>query len=378
MIQEDLKLLFEKDESGLILGPDEALCASIEWLIESLRIAPPSLRKYAPKINMRSNTRIRRQLIQLYLLFGRLDARSGRHMLDTYLRPRTDYPFSREIIQDCTNSFRWERTPFSHSFDRAGTGARSVAKIQLDSVEPIVNAIARSLKRAGFDEIEVRKEKKSPVRRRDDFTLNEIEELIKEEQDAIEGRLVGTMASSLGRCVWSTYAALERSLDYGVPFWSRDATAPCWIPKEIISNKVHILKAILDKVEWFPNPQTFSEAMKISDDDRMDDLRNALDLWIHKLCTGEYKDLSDVKKEIRNISKKFNNKPWASKVGRFVTYLAVPATAADALLTGGVIGASLSAVGVSAQCIGDRIEKSKQKSWVSLGNDAYFTKPGST
>ena len=360
---------------GLILGPDEALCASIEWLIESLRLAPSRKRKYAPKLKIHTNTRIRRQLIQLYLLFGRIDVQSGRHLLDTYLRAKDGYPSARELFQDFTDSLGWRSSPFSHSLETGAMGLRSSERLQLDSFTPIVNAIGGALRRVGFREVKVRDPEDIRLQRRKDFTLREIEDVIVGDQNMRDGVLAEIVTSYVGRCVFSTTSALERSIDHGVPYWSSDAIGPYWIPNELVSDRLKILKVIFEDVEWFPNPQTFSEAMEIADDPRMVDLRNNLDLWLHKLGTGEYHDISDIRKHIRDITTKFNNKPWATKVGRFVTYIAVPATVLDSLLTGGVIGTTLLVVGAGAQGLGDRIEKSKRKSWVSLGHDAYFTKP---
>lgn len=366
--------LINSTAPGLILGPDEALCASIEWLIESLRLAPSRKRKYAPKLNIRTNTRIRRQLIQLYLLFGRIDVLSGRHLLDIYLMAKDGYPSARELFQDFTDSLGWRSSPFSHSLETGEMGLRSSERLHFDSFTPIVNAIGRALKRVGFREVKVRDPEDIRLQRRKDFTLREIEEIIVADQNMRDGFIAEIITSYLGRCVFSTTSAFERSIDHGAPFWSKDAIGPYWIPNELVSNRLKILKVILEDVEWFPNPKTFSEAMEIADDPRMVDLRNNLDLWLHKIGTGEYHDLSDIRKHIRGVTTKFINEPWATKVGRFVTYLAVPATVLDTLLTGGVIGATLSVVGVGAQGLGDRIEKSKRQSWVSLGHDAYFNK----
>lgn len=128
-------------------------------------------------------------------------------------------------------------------------------------------------------------------------------------------------------------------------------------------------------IEWFPNPQTFREALAIADDSRIVDLRSRIDLWVHRLSIGEYRDLSDIRKEIRAIVAGFSNKSWATRVSRLVTYLAIPTTVLDLLMSGGAIGATLSVVGTGAQWLGDRIETNKRRSWVSLGHDAYFTKP---
>lgn len=111
---------------GLILGPDEALCASIEWLRESLASAPAQTRKYAPRLSLRTDTRLRRQLIQLYLLFGDLDVQSGRHLLDTYLKVRKGSTSARELFQDFTGRGAWRSTPFSHrSRDKEGAACAS-------------------------------------------------------------------------------------------------------------------------------------------------------------------------------------------------------------------------------------------------------------
>lgn len=205
---------------SLILGPDEALGASIEWLRESLASAPTQKRKYATKLSLRTDTRLRRQLIQLYLLFGNLDVKSGRHLLDTYLRAKTGYPSARELFQDFTNLGGWWSTPFSHSIDTGDMGLRSSARLRLDSAAPIVNAIARSLKRVGFAEVEIRDPEDIRMQLRRNFTLKEIEELIIEDQKMPEGQVLADIAgaSYVGRCVFSTTSALERSIDQGKPF----------------------------------------------------------------------------------------------------------------------------------------------------------------
>ena len=106
------------------------------------------------------------------------------------------------------------------------------------------------------------------------------------------------------------------------------------------------------------------------DDDGMHALTDSVDVWLHRVSTGDLEDLSYVRNDIRQAVLAYKDKPWATKVGRMTTYVSVPVAVAEILLGGsGLVGGSTALLGATAQSISDLIDRSKKCSWLSIGSD---------
>ena len=237
--------------------------------------------------------------------------------------------------------------------------------------------MARVLRRVGFRQVAIRSATDIRCGIRRDFSIAEIRELI-EQQRRAPGFVDERMFSSyIGQCVFATWAALEHSMETGVPLWSRDLVMPTWYSASESLCRLSVMRIAISEVEWFPAPRTLSEACQMVDDPRLVSLRSDVDLLFHRLSVGDFRTVADVKHRVRESSRRFRTKPWAARVGRLVAYLALPSAAVDLLRGGGVVGTGLSVIGFGTQGLADFLERSRRQSWLSLGRDAYDSRHGS-
>jgi hypothetical protein len=162
---------------------------------------------------------------------------------------------------------------------------------------------------------------------------------------------------------------LDRAVHTDVPLLSADCVAPAWKTREPLDTSVEILRIVWEEVSWLPRPATFWEASMMREDDRLAGLREAIDLWRHKLAVGDLHDWPDIRADVRRSVEYFRKRPWASKVARLITYVAVPIGVAEALSGAVGVGLTVGAVGAASQCIADLVNRHRSHHWMSMGRD---------
>lgn len=167
----------------------------------------------------------------------------------------------------------------------------------------------------------------------------------------------------------SPIAMIERSISENLPLFCIDTAGPVWLSRSVVDHPIRILRIAWDEVPWLPMPTSFREAHSMIEDDRIAGLRSDIELWANKLAVGEFESLGEIRQHIKRRVDSFQGKPWAAKLGRWITYVAVPGWLADVLIGTPMIGLGITILGTSTQWIGDLMETKKKKSWLSLGRD---------
>jgi hypothetical protein len=294
-----------------------------------------------------------------FLLFGSFDSLAAAPIIDYALRSHGCIYPSRELFGDIA---KWEMvyvdTPFSHSleegwvylFDPAGAEAADVL-----ASPGLIQGISRAFRRAGFrGEVGPRGVRQSlgrvnwPMMLTPELTID---------------------MSPLAQTIAGALAAVQRSIEYQVPLLSVDAAGPAWISESVTVPRLKVLEVVWDEIEWLPRPKTLREALVVAQDARIQGLRKDIELWTNLLLVGKLEDLQDLRRTLRTKIRRFQNAPWASRVGRVVTYISLPIGIAETL-TGRVgPGLGLSALGIASDRLASFTERHRRDSWLSLGRE---------
>jgi len=348
---------------GVVLGPYEALLAMLLWLPECLReIERGSWKDGIVELPGRVNPRIRRRILTAFLLFGHLDAVAGMRLLDSYLSLHGIPQSRREIFGDFVS---WERektcTPFAHPLEE-GCLSHPIDFADMQSIQSIAGVTAtpvvRALRRAGYPVY-------ASIKRRIEEELR----LGLLHVDAAGKSWLRVLAGPVSQVPFALLAAIERSIELQSPFFSVDAAGPAWVSPWPSEPHIQVFRIIWEEVNWLPNPQSFVEALSMAEDDRIHGFRDDVDLWVHCLSVGALADLEDVRSSVLRRVAAFREKPWATRVGRLVTYAAAPVAATEVISGSYGLGLGVAAVGSALQWISDRMEATKKSSWLSLGRD---------
>ena len=187
---------------------------------------------------------------------------------------------------------------------------------------------------------------------------------------AMNSKMIPIDFSTEGLAASGAISANRRAINSGYPLVSRFGAAPAWLALESQETRFQIVKIVWDEMGWLTGPKTFAEAASMRDDDGMHALTDSVDVWLHRVSTGDLEDLSYVRNDIRQAVLAYKDKPWATKVGRMTTYVFVPVAVAEILLGGsGLVGGFTALLGATAQSISDLIDRSKKRSWLSIGSD---------
>jgi len=180
-----------------------------------------------------------------------------------------------------------------------------------------------------------------------------------------EGQIGRGFLGIIGITASSTLNSLITAINFGVPLLSQTQFGPAWLSPDITATQLQILKLALDQISWLPRPLNFHEAISMANDEKIEALRADIRLWFDLLNAGKLQNLDDVGSSIRKRAETFRNKSWATRVTQVITYAAIPLTVADALIGSGYIGLSSALIGTAAQFVSDKLEKSRNHSWLS-------------
>ncbi len=382
---------------GLVLGPWDALSATMLWLKECYRENKywRTLSRNLKSVRISSNHRSK--LFRAFLLFGPFDGLNGLFSTDSYFR-RIGVPYSRREVFGDLDSDRYSNySPFAHPLESGWyTGImNSALTISPSDIKRLVPSVSRILRKVGCKIITKEDYNKiEPSKRRVIVFKEEI-------YGQIEMIANGRFPFGVDRTFWPDYlekpkvihghidvaplglapvqyvsnasisavAALERSVITSTPLMSVDTAGPSWLSSSHVDDHLAILKIVFEEVGWLPQPRNFKEAWNMFNDDRMVSLREYIKYLFEMLTIGDVSQMGQIRNNIKEAVDPFKTKSWASKISKIVTYMAVPVSVAEVLL--GNIGVGLGAgfIGTTSQFISDAITRSKQKSWLSIGRD---------
>jgi hypothetical protein len=237
------------------------------------------------------------------------------------------------------------------------------------NLKGLAPTIVAALKRARYD---VHMRRSRPANRlrysNEAFRTEILEELDFTAQMLDEG-IEGWNHTYLMLPVRACLAMFQRAILLGRPLLSKTAAGPAWIDKTEVKSKTKILKIVWEELGWLPRPSSFHEARSMLQDERIESLRSDISLWHHKFAVGDLTDEFELRHMIQDKASRFIRKSWASHVSHFVTYFAVPVAVAEIILGSIPIGLTLTGLGAASQFIDGQLERTKQKSWLSMGSD---------
>jgi len=89
--------------------------------------------------------------------------------------------------------------------------------------------------------------------------------------------------------------------------------------------------------------------------------------------TGDLTGHDDIRRQIGLEVKKFENKPWASRLAKFIAFAAIPAEVVGLLTENHYVGLYVASLGATCEWLSHLVCKTRAKSWLSLGRLPHFT-----
>jgi hypothetical protein len=349
---------------GAVLAPYEALLAQIMWTAEGVRRAEkleyPGIfsevfRGKAPRIAPQMRWRI----YSAFVLFGSLDAVSGLHLLDRWLAS-SGSPYSRrEIYGDLVPRAMHRRSPFAHSLEEGHIShpyrPSQEASLQIDEIvarKSISRAARRAVRRAGVE-----------------TTAQEMDEAVAAGVYPWFGSGIELGRPTVTRALAATLGSISRSLANNLPFVSGDAAGPAWLSDGFAGEKMRTFHVVLDELRWLPRPSSFDEAISMTEDERIGNLRKNIGLLTDALMSGELIDHGDLRAQLREDAKRLEGRSWTGRAARVVTYVSVPLGIAETYAGNAGVGLGLTSLGAAAQALSDLDTRSRRGSWLSMGRD---------
>jgi len=352
---------------GVVFGPYESLTAILIWFADLLkggfvRETPLSRLSQA----LRVHPQLRKRILDAYVLHGKLDVLAGMHLVDTALASAGVGYSRREIVGDLL-SFD-APSPFCHSIE-VGWLAHlgfDFGVMQADDRRVLTTACVRAMTRAGykgFRQFHLPSDPLGPL-----VSVREsVKRVLKEAEAASDeaAPLALRALGSAGNTLTSTIAAIDRSLIFGVPLWSKDLSGPAWT-SSTLDDRFRILQLVYDEVIWLPRPTTFVEAASMNADQRLVELRHYIRELNERALTGDLENERELLAEIRKRVSWFKTKSWASRFGKLIAFAALPVELAGLAVGRHEVGPIVAGVGFATEWIATRIEKTKKKSWLSI------------
>ncbi|MGI8569069.1 MAG: hypothetical protein ACR2KT_08375 [Methylocella sp.] len=142
------------DLPGVVLGPYKSLIATSLYFNEIRR--REKWRKWGgedfsnnPKRPFRIDAGVRDRILGAFLLFGKIDASAGQHLLDAYTYRHGWHISAREMFGDFGPL---HPEPFSHSLEStAGILHFDPGYISPEIVDPVVPEVVKALRHAGYE-----------------------------------------------------------------------------------------------------------------------------------------------------------------------------------------------------------------------------------
>jgi len=299
-----------------------------------------------------------------YLLYGKFDALSAVSFFNSYLAGRGFFENRRELVGDYLFH---APSPFSHNLEEGFFWPILQCPPQLGSVDQtrLVSSCYKAMSRAGIKGY-------TPLEPGAQRVV--LKDRLGQAMDNIQqcwANGLNPPPLSAENAIITLLYAIDRSVDLSVPFFSCDAAAPAWIRKDL-QLETAVMKIVLEEVDWLPRPRSFREAYLMSQDERIVGLRTYIRILTESASIGNSELQGAVRSEIKKELRYFHNKPWASRVAKFVAYAAVPAEIAGILCEAHMVGVTIAGLGAACEWIGSICAKRKNKHWLSMTRIPHY------
>lgn len=343
---------------GLILAPYESCFALAMWFNEILRMPHAKIlrestsRTYAIPVP----TEERKRILSSYLLFGKLDVLAGIALFESYMLHSRTTIARREFFGDFGLGLEVP-APFSHDIEHPSFTHPFTFKLDEQDAIRLIPALKSALApmRAIYQN--------GPLHP-DNFSADEAVDFLTRRKLKDNQGYPPTQIWVL--CLGAALA-IDKSVRFGIPLMSKDAAGPAWLAPDINEVRLKILKIVFEEVSWLPQPKSFAEAASMMQDERIAGLQADIKRWLELLMAGKLEDVHELRGAVRKKMEAFRGRTWASRINGWIAYMAIPTTVADTILGNGLIGIGAAGIGTASQFISDRVEKRKEKGWLSIG-----------
>jgi hypothetical protein len=364
---------------GVVLGPLEAYCAELMWFREIVSAADLP-EKYGPRHDRPLQIppvawQLRQRILQAGLVYGQLDTSAAGPRVVGYIDAAM---FKNGMLLhpetwEAQLSDRWNSSPFKRSenvrltpegkfvleIDGEGLDQAPIREDAAKVPEAVIVAVEHYLERVGYQKIagldlktysqQLRAMPWPPVARLDPVNA------------ALQTMSNRSLAVAMG-----IHGAIERSVEQGVPFLSRDALAPAWIHTDAEAPQFEVVRAALDVPDGPSLPPTLSALAEVSADPRVADLREFVSWASDRILTIDSSAVQEVQREVRRVNSRRKRSRRATAIARVVTYMAVPVGSAEALSGVAGPGLALAGLGVLGEAVASMMRRLDRRHWISL------------
>ncbi len=117
---------------------------------------------------------------------------------------------------------------------------------------------------------------------------------------------------------------------------------------DVGDNQIKLYKLVVDELGELPHRNTLRESILLSKEPETIALREQINHWSEQIFTGDVKGFIEIKKDIKKAITSLSKRHNFNKVGKFCTYIGVPASAGGFLNPFvGVAGLTISVVGAA-------------------------------
>jgi hypothetical protein len=365
------------DGRGVILGPYEAYWAELMWFREVVEDARLPM-EYGPDHDSAIRVpavswQIRRRILEAGLLYGNIDTSAAGPGVVRFIDAAL-FKNGMLLQPDSWEAHlegRWNSGPF----ERSGNGwvtpsgefevtqevlSTTIHEEAAEVPDAVVSAVERYLRRVGYQRI-------------DGMDIRSYSRTLRSRpwppiagMDPINASMA-TMGSRSLLAAMGIYAAVERSIQEGIPFVSREELAPTWIQTSDSSPQFEVVRAALDIADGPIPPKSVKALAESMNDPRVVDFRKFVSWATNRVLTAEGNAIREVQREVRRVSSRRDRVRRAEGITRVVTYIAVPVGAAEAMLRASGPGLAFAGVGALAEGFASTLKRLHRNHWITLG-----------
>ena len=362
---------------GVVLGPYEAFCAELMWFREVVTEA------HLPKEYGRNHDsalevpsvawQMKRRILEAGLLYGTIDTSAAGPGVVRFIDAAL---FKNEmLLQPDTWEVhledRWQQSPFKrytrdtgvfdgHILLKSNGIDRSLIKVDAPAVpESVISAVERYLRRVGYERIAGM----------DIGTYSQTLRSFPWPPVAGMDSMNAALATAGNRAIMAAmgvHGAVERSVEQGVPFFSRDQLAPAWIQTGDADTQFAVVRAALDIPDGPALPGSIKELDGRMSDARVVKLRDFVSWATNRVLTADSTAVREVQKEVQRVSARGSEIRKLEAVTRVVTYIALPIGAAEVLLGASGPGLAFAFTGFLAEGCASILKRFHKGHWMTL------------
>lgn len=316
---------------------------------------------------------MKRRIFEAGLLYGKIDTSAAGPGVPKFISSalfRTEMSPDNETWE--VLDARWQQSPFRrYARDTGGFGeftleldkVRNAPLIPMDAdavPEPVISAVERYLRRVGYvriDGMDIRKYSQ---------TLRDLPWPPVAGMDSLDAAVATTFGPRSIMAAMGVHAAVERSVEQGVPFYSRDDLAPAWIQTADASPQFAVVRAALDIPDGPTLPTSIKALERMVSDARVTKFRDFVSWATNRVLTADSTAVREVQNEVQRASARRRQIRSLETITRLVTYVSLPIGAAEVLIGASGPGLAFASAGFLAEGCASILKRFDKRHWMTL------------